>query len=231
MVKLENSIIYRFLWSATFSRLGFIRLSVVTVPLTVLPSVLLILVLSPGRPPLPRLAACDLRGFAPPPPLRASKWSRLRWQAAPFVLAMWCTTLMASSSWPLYTRNLGLSRNRNTKQRRKKTASVMAPRVKRRYRHPLLLSRPQQGAPASRAGSLQLGRGSASEKLGEHDMVGMKPKAIALQRTTPMGWKMERVARRKRLFCGMNSRVMVVSMGMLPPTPKPTKAVRTRNVV
>lgn len=95
----------------------------------------------------------------------------------------------------------------------------------------MLLSRPQHGAPASSPRSLQLGSGFDSEKLGEHDMVGMKPKAMALQRTTPIGWKMERVARRKRLFCGMNSRVIVVSIGMLPPTPKPTKAVRTRNVV
>lgn len=229
MVKLENSIMYRFFWSATFFLLGFIRLMVVTVPLTVRPSVLLMRVLSPGRPPLP-LLACVLRGFASPL-LRASKCSRLSRQTAPFVLAMWCTTLMASPSWPLYTRNFGLSRKRNTKQRRKKTASVMAPSVKSRYRHPMLLSRPQQGAPASRAGSLQLGSGLSSEKFGEHDMVGMKPKAMALQRTTPMGWKMESVARRNRLFWGMNSSVMVVSMGMLPPTPKPTKAVRTRNVV
>lgn len=228
-MKFENSIMYRFFWSATFFRLGFILLMVVTVPLTVRPSVLLILVLSPGRPPLP-WAFCVLRGFAASP-LSASKCSRLRRQTTPLVLAMWCTTLMASSSWPLYTRNLGLSRKRNTKQRRKKTASVMAPSVKRRYRQPMLLSRPQHGAPGARVGSLQLGSGLASEKLGEHDMVGMKPKAMALQRTTPIGWKMERVARRKRLFCGMNSSVMVVSIGMLPPTPKPTKAVRTRNVV
>lgn len=62
-------------------------------------------------------------------------------------------------------------------------------------------------------------------------MVGMKPKAMAEQMTTPMGWKMDRVARRKRLFWGKNSSVMVVSMGMLPPTPKPTKAVRMRKVV
>ena len=31
--------------------------------------------------------------------------------------------------------------------------------------------------------------------------------------------------------CGINSRVMVVSMGIFPPTPKPTKAVSTRKVL
>lgn len=130
-MKLENSIMYRFFWSATFFRLGFILLMVVTVPLTVRPRVLLIRVLSPGRPPLPPWLFCVLRGFAASP-LRASKCSRLSLQTVPFVLAMWCTTLMASASWPLYTRNLGLSRKRNTKQRRQKTARVMAPSVKRR---------------------------------------------------------------------------------------------------
>jgi hypothetical protein len=29
----------------------------------------------------------------------------------------------------------------------------------------------------------------------------MKPKAMALQMTTPIGWKTERQAKRKRLFC------------------------------
>lgn len=59
----------------------------------------------------------------------------------------------------------------------------------------------------------------------------MKPNAIAEHNTTPMGWKTESTARRKRRFCGRNSSVMVVSIGMLPPTPKPTKAVRTRKVL
>lgn len=95
----------------------------------------------------------------------------------------------------------------------------------------MLLLRPQQASPGANPGALHESKGSASLKFGLHDMVGMKPKAIAEQTTTPMGWKMESVARRKRLFCGMNSSVMVVSMGMLPPTPKPTKAVRIRKVV
>lgn len=62
-------------------------------------------------------------------------------------------------------------------------------------------------------------------------MVGIKAKAMAEQTTTPMGWKTESTASRKRLLWGMNSSVMVVSMGILPPTPKPTNAVRTRKVV
>jgi hypothetical protein len=48
---------------------------------------------------------------------------------------------------------------------------------------------------------------------------------------TPMGWKIERSASMKRLFCGMNSRQMVVSMGMLPPMPNPLKAVTTRKAL
>ena len=73
----------------------------------------------------------------------------------------------------------------------------------------------------------------------------MNPYAMPLQTTTPMGWKTDRAANRKRRFyacqylqqgtcCGWkvtwgrNSKVMVVSIGMFPPTPNPTKAVNTR---
>jgi hypothetical protein len=59
-------------------------------------------------------------------------------------------------------------------------------------------ARVQQAVPA---GTLRHdGRGSASEKLGEHEWKGMKPKAMALQMTTPTGWKRESIARRKRRF-------------------------------
>jgi methylmalonyl-CoA mutase N-terminal domain/subunit len=59
----------------------------------------------------------------------------------------------------------------------------------------------------------------------------MKPYAIAQQIVTPMGWKIDRSASMKRLFCGMNSRQMVVSMGILPPMPNPLKAVTTRKAL
>lgn len=85
--------------------------------------------------------------------------------------------------------------------------------------------------PGSSPAVLHDGSGFASLKFGLQDIVGMKPNAIAEHNTTPMGWKTESTARRKRRFCGRNSSVMVVSIGMLPPTPKPTKAVRTRKVL
>ena len=56
----------------------------------------------------------------------------------------------------------------------------------------------------------------------------MKPYATTLQMTTPSGWKTDNSRRRYRLFCGVYSSVIVVSMGILPPTPNPVKAVRTR---
>lgn len=37
-------------------------------------------------------------------------------------------------------------------------------------------------------------------------------------------WKVLRVARRKRLFFGKNSIVIVASIGMFPPTPKPIES-------
>jgi hypothetical protein len=48
---------------------------------------------------------------------------------------------------------------------------------------------------------LQDGRAmSPWEKLGEQEYCGMKPRATAEQMMTPMGWKTDRQARRKRLF-------------------------------
>ena len=44
--------------------------------------------------------------------------------------------------------------------------------------------------------------------------------------TTPMGWKVDRAQSRNRRLFGRNSRVMVASMGMLPPTPSPMQNVR-----
>ena len=38
-------------------------------------------------------------------------------------------------------------------------------------------------------------------------------------------WKVLRVARRNRLFFGKNSIVIVASIGMFPPTPKPTEVL------
>ena len=46
-----------------------------------------------------------------------------------------------------------------------------------------------------------------------------------------MGWKMDSRASMNRLFCGMNSRQIVVSMGILPPMPNPLNAVTTRKAL
>jgi hypothetical protein len=75
---------------------------------------------------------------------------------------------------------------------------VMAPNVKRRYRQPILASREQHATPFATVE--QDGRASASLKLGEHEKLGIKAMAMALQMTTPMGWKMDRHARRKRFL-------------------------------
>lgn len=69
---------------------------------------------------------------------------------------------------------------------------------------------------------LQAGSGLASLKFGLQENFGMKPYAMALHTTTPTGWKIESRASRNRRFCGMNSKQMVVSIGMFPPMPKPT---------
>jgi hypothetical protein len=58
-----------------------------------------------------------------------SSVSRLSWRLK---RAMYCRTSTALASWPRYSRNLGLSWKRKTRARAKKTASVMAPSVKRR---------------------------------------------------------------------------------------------------
>lgn len=46
-----------------------------------------------------------------------------------------------------------------------------------------------------------------------------------------MGWNMDSSASKKRRLDGMNSKQIVVSMGMLPPTPNPTQAVITKKAV
>jgi hypothetical protein len=71
----------------------------------------------------------------------------------------------------------------------------------------------------------------------------MSPKAMRDATTTPIGyvgvscvqdrgdaiavltWKVLRVARRNRLFFGKNSMVIVASIGMFPPTPKPIEVL------
>lgn len=95
----------------------------------------------------------------------------------------------------------------------------------------MLLALVQQASPGARDGLLHEGNGLSSLKFGEQEKLGMKPYAITLVITTPIGWKIESKASKKRLFCGMNSRQMVVSMGMLPPIPKPLNAVTTRKAV
>lgn len=75
------------------------------------------------------------------------------------------------------------------------------------------------------------GSGLAVVKSGLHPYCGMNPKAMMLVITTPMGWKSDKRTSRNLLFCGMNSKQIVVSIGILPPSPKPQKAVRMRNVV
>lgn len=62
----------------------------------------------------------------------------------------------------------------------------------------MLLEREQHSTPA--ATLEQEGRAFFSEKFGEHENTGIKPKAKAEETTTPRGWKMERQARRKRRF-------------------------------
>jgi len=62
----------------------------------------------------------------------------------------------------------------------------------------MLFDREQQGVPVSAV--RQDGSGFFSEKLGEHEYVGMKPKAMALQMTTPSGWNTDRHANKKRRF-------------------------------
>lgn len=47
--------------------------------------------------------------------------------------------------------------------------------------------------------------------------------------TTPMGWKVDRAQSRNRRLFGRNSRVMVASIGMLPPTPSPMQNVRKQS--
>lgn len=47
--------------------------------------------------------------------------------------------------------------------------------------------------------------------------------------TTPMGWKVDRAQSRNRRLLGRNSRVMVASIGMLPPTPSPMQNVRKQS--
>jgi hypothetical protein len=64
-------------------------------------------------------------------------------------------------------RYFGVSRNLKIKNRRIKMERVIAPRVNRRYRHPILSAREQHGVCVTL--SLQEGSGSASEKLGEHE--------------------------------------------------------------
>ena len=59
----------------------------------------------------------------------------------------------------------------------------------------------------------------------------MKPYAIALVTTTPIGWKMLNSANKNRLSWGINSKQIVVSIGILPPIPNPTKAVTTRKAL
>ena len=104
---------------------------------------------------------------------------------------------------------------------------------------------PQHISPAATA--LHERRGSSSEKFGEQLYFGMSMYARPVHMTTPMGWKIDRSGSKRRFFCGMNSRVIlantvsgeerekysdthIVSIGMLPPTPKPTHTVKTRKV-
>ena len=64
----------------------------------------------------------------------------------------------------------------------------------------------------------------------ENTQKGQKPAmALSIVSTGIQGWNL--ADPKKQYTCGMNSSVIVVSMGIFPPTPKPTNAVSTRKVV
>lgn len=56
--------------------------------------------------------------------------------------------------------------------------------------------------------------------------LGTRPHAIREAMTTPIGWNVDRAHSKKRRLVGRNSSVMVASIGMLPPTPRPMQNVR-----
>jgi len=92
---------------------------------------------------------------------------------------------------------------------------VMQPRVIIVYRHPMFELLVQQGIiPVLHAGSSVV-----------QECDGMRPNAMRLAATTPIGWKVLRAARRYRRLLGRNSSVIKASMGILPPTPSPIIAV------
>ena len=99
-------------------------------------------------------------------------------------------------------------RNRAPKMRR-----VMQPRTMNRYRQPMLDPRVQHGVSPVPHGGRSV----------EHEYFGTIPNEMTEATTTPIGWKKDRAASRNRRFVGRNSRVMVASIGMLPPTPKPLR--------
>jgi hypothetical protein len=89
--------------------------------------------------------------------------------------------------------------------------SVIPPMISMAYLHPMFEPLEQHGViPVWQAGYLTL-----------QAHLGTVPQLIKHAVTTPRGWKVERVQRRKRRRVGRNSRQMRASMGMFPPTPKP----------
>ena len=101
--------------------------------------------------------------------------------------------------------------------RREAMRSVNPPRVKVRYLHPIF-------------SVLVHSRGDEGEGEGQ-EKCAIKGHETKLTNIWPRTQNVASVVRRWCDFEGMNSRKSAESMGMLPPTPKPIRAMRAARVV
>lgn len=142
------------------------------------------------------------------PSVKAAKISILTLLSHLLKRAMLWRTCTAFSSCPLNKRNLGDSWKRKTTKRIKKTARQIAPIIRSRYLHPMLLAFVQQASPV--ATFVQADSGLPSKPFPQ-EYLGIKAYARAEARTTPRGWNTDSIAKRKRRFFSISDQQKCIS--------------------